>query len=106
MSSQIPAVIAKIVSQTQKLTFGENQIANFVIHNPDFITRNTITAIANEIGVSETSINRFCKKIGYKALTISRSLLPRTLFIGICRPRKKKDGKSTRSMRWRSIITN
>lgn len=66
MSSQVPAVIAKIVSQTQKLTYGENQIANFVIHNPEFITSNTITAIANEIGVSETSINRFCKKIGFK----------------------------------------
>lgn len=66
MSSQVPAVIAKIVSQTQKLTYGENQIANFVIHNPEFITSNTITAIANEIGVSETSINRFCKKVGFK----------------------------------------
>ncbi|MEK4513157.1 MurR/RpiR family transcriptional regulator [Paenibacillus sp. FSL K6-2524] len=66
MSSQVPAVIAKIVSQTQKFTYGENQIASFVIHNPEFITSNTITGIANEIGVSETSINRFCKKVGFK----------------------------------------
>ena len=48
------------------MTLRENEIANFVLKNPEFIVNNTITNIANEVGVSETSINRFCKKIGYK----------------------------------------
>lgn len=90
MSSQVPAVIAKIVSQTQKLTYGENQIANFVIHNPDFITRNTITAIANEIGVSETSINRFCKKVGFKGFNDFKIAFAQDAFYRDMQAKKKE----------------
>ncbi|MEF2968207.1 MurR/RpiR family transcriptional regulator [Paenibacillus sp. M1] len=90
MSSQVPAVIAKIVSQTQKLTFGENQIANFVIHNPEFITRNTITAIANEIGVSETSINRFCKKVGFKGFNDFKIAFAQDAFYREMQAKKKE----------------
>ncbi|MDR0267628.1 MurR/RpiR family transcriptional regulator [Paenibacillus sp.] len=90
MSSQVPAVIAKIVSQTQKLTYGENQIANFVIHNPDFITRNTITAIANEIGVSETSINRFCKKVGFKGFNDFKIAFAQDAFYREMQAKKKE----------------
>lgn len=66
MNNSIPAVIAKIISKQKNLTYSENEIANFVINNPDFVINNTITNMANETGVSETSINRFCKKVGYK----------------------------------------
>lgn len=64
--NKIPAVFSYIASRRNDLTLRENEIANFVLQNPDFIVNNTITNIANKIGVSETSINRFCKKIGYK----------------------------------------
>lgn len=64
--NKIPAVFSYIASKRNDLTLRENEIANFVLKNSDFIVNNTITNIANEIGVSETSINRFCKKIGYK----------------------------------------
>ncbi len=66
MSNQANAVIAKIISNKGNLTFIENEIAHFAMSNPDFWTKHTITAIAQEIGVSETSINRFCKKVGFK----------------------------------------
>ncbi|MGV2881714.1 MurR/RpiR family transcriptional regulator [Paenibacillus sonchi] len=66
MSNQANAVIAKIISNKGNLTFIENEIAQFVMNNPEFFTKNTITAIAQEVGVSETSINRFCKKVGFK----------------------------------------
>ncbi len=66
MSNQANAVISKIISNQGNLTFIENEIAHFVMNKPDFFTKNTITAIAQEIGVSETSINRFCKKVGFK----------------------------------------
>ncbi|MEG0367062.1 MAG: MurR/RpiR family transcriptional regulator [Coprobacillus sp.] len=64
--NRIPAVFSYIASKRNDLTLRENEIANFVLKNSDFIVNNTITNIASEIGVSETSINRFCKKIGYK----------------------------------------
>lgn len=66
MSSQTNAVVAKIISSKDKLTFSENEIANFVMDNPDYVIHNTITSIASKIGVSEASINRFCKKVGFK----------------------------------------
>lgn len=64
--NKIPAVFSYIASRRNDMTLRENEIANFVLKNPEFIVNNTITNIANEVGVSETSINRFCKKIGYK----------------------------------------
>lgn len=66
MHNTVPAVIAKIISKQKNLTFSENEIANFVINNPEFVINNTITSMASETGVSETSINRFCKKVGFK----------------------------------------
>ncbi len=66
MSNQANAVIAKIISNKGNLTFIENEIAQFAMSNSEFWIKNTITAIAQKIGVSETSINRFCKKVGFK----------------------------------------
>ncbi|MDO3408448.1 MurR/RpiR family transcriptional regulator [Saccharibacillus sp. CPCC 101409] len=90
MVSQVPAVIAKIISQQQKYTYGENQIANFVIHNSEFITRHTITALANEIGVSETSINRFCKKVGFKGFNDFKIAVAQDSFYREMQTRKKE----------------
>ncbi|SHI17099.1 MULTISPECIES: MurR/RpiR family transcriptional regulator [Clostridium] len=66
MNTSIPVVITKIISKQKNFTFSENEIANFVINNPEVVVNNTITYMANETGTSETSINRFCKKIGFK----------------------------------------
>ena len=50
----------------QSLTVSENEIAQYVIHNADSVVTSTITAIAKNTNTSEASINRFCKKIGFK----------------------------------------
>ena len=62
----VSAVIAKIMSMQQSLTVSENEIAQYVIHNADSVVTSTITAIAKNTNTSEASINRFCKKIGFK----------------------------------------
>ncbi|WP_018752423.1 MurR/RpiR family transcriptional regulator [Paenibacillus sanguinis] len=90
MASQVPAVIAKIISLNKKFTYGENQIAQFVIHHPEFITQHTITALANEIGVSETSINRFCKKIGFKGFNDFKIAIAQDTFYREMQTRKKE----------------
>ena len=59
-------VISKIVSMQHSFTVSENEISQYVINNPDRVVSNTISTIAKETGTSEASINRFCKKIGYK----------------------------------------
>ena len=81
--NKIPAVFSYIASRRNDMTLRENEIANFVLKNPEFIVNNTITNIANEVGVSETSINRFCKKIGYKGFKILKLLWCREVFIEI-----------------------
>ncbi|EPI01533.1 MULTISPECIES: MurR/RpiR family transcriptional regulator [unclassified Enterococcus] len=60
------AVILKIKSLESSFTTSEYEISKFVQENPDFVISNTITNLAKAINTSEASINRFCKKIGYK----------------------------------------
>ena len=62
----VSTVISKIVSLQHSFTLIENEISQYVINHPDLVVSSTITAIAKETGTSEASINRFCKKIGYK----------------------------------------
>lgn len=47
-------------------TVSENAISQYVINHAEQILTTTITALADETGTSEASINRFCKKLGYK----------------------------------------
>jgi DNA-binding MurR/RpiR family transcriptional regulator len=47
-------------------TMSENEISQYVINHADQVVSSTITVIAKETGTSEASINRFCKKLGYK----------------------------------------
>lgn len=62
----IQAVISKIISMQPNYTMSENEISQYVINHAEFIVSSTITTLAKETGTSEASINRFCKKIGYK----------------------------------------
>lgn len=62
----ISPVVAKIISLQSSLTVSENEIAQYVINNPSSVVSSTITAIAQQTNTSEASINRFCKKIGFK----------------------------------------
>lgn len=62
----IPIVIAKIVSMQPNFTMSENEISQYVINHTESVISSTITTIAKETGTSEASINRFCKKMGYK----------------------------------------
>jgi DNA-binding MurR/RpiR family transcriptional regulator len=44
----------------------ENEIAQYVMNNAEDAVTSTITFIARATGTSEASINRFCKKLGFK----------------------------------------
>ena len=44
----------------------ERGIANYIIENPDSVTRSTIREIADKIFVSPATISRFCQKLGFK----------------------------------------
>lgn len=62
----VSAVTAKIISMHPNLTVGENEIARFVMKNADLLVGCTIIKMAELTNTSEATINRFCKKLGYK----------------------------------------
>lgn len=76
----VSAVIAKIVSMQQSLTVSENEIAQYVINNADAVVASTITAVAQNTNTSEASINRFCKKIGFKGFNAFKVALAQENF--------------------------
>lgn len=62
----VSTVISKIISMQPNFTVSENTISQYVINHAEQILTTTITALADETKTSEASINRFCKKLGYK----------------------------------------
>lgn len=73
-------VILKMLAQQSNFTVSENEISQFVVRNADFVVTNTISALAKEIGISEASINRFCKKIGYQGYNSFKVALAQAQF--------------------------
>ena len=59
-------VVLKIISLESSFTSSEYEISQFVINNPDYVIANSISELANKINTSEASINRFCRKVGFK----------------------------------------
>ncbi len=55
-------------------------IANYVLQNPSMVAQLPVKKLAVEIGVSEATIVRFCKHIGYTGLLELKSALNRELF--------------------------
>ncbi len=62
----VTPVISKIVAMQSSLTVSENGIAQYVMQNAEAVVTSTITAVARVTNTSEASINRFCKKLGFK----------------------------------------
>ncbi len=62
----VTAVISKIVSMQSTFTVSENEIAQFVMKNAERVVTSSITMLAQFTNTSEASINRFCKKLGFK----------------------------------------
>ncbi|API88991.1 hypothetical protein BKP56_06860 [Marinilactibacillus sp. 15R] len=58
-------IFTRITSNRPNLTAAENEIANYILEYPKDASESTITSLSKKIGVSEASINRFCKKIGF-----------------------------------------
>jgi len=48
------------------LTVNENEIAQYVMDFSEDVITSTISAIAQKTKTSEASVNRFCKKLGFK----------------------------------------
>lgn len=56
----------KIRGKMNLLTNAEAKIANYVLENYDSVLNSNITELAESAGVSDASVVRFCRSIGYK----------------------------------------
>ncbi|MGM9988556.1 MAG: MurR/RpiR family transcriptional regulator [Bacillaceae bacterium] len=67
MPQQIIDIKAHLNSLYNSLTKSEKIIADFVLKDQEKIVYASITDLANEIGVGESTIIRFCKKLGFQS---------------------------------------
>ncbi|WP_196121224.1 MurR/RpiR family transcriptional regulator [Anaerobacillus alkaliphilus] len=58
--------LARIRSSYEDFSDKEKAIADYVISNPKQIIHSTISQVAEDLGVAEATVFRFCKRIGFK----------------------------------------
>lgn len=61
-----PKVILNIKSSYNTFNHTEKKIASYILDNPKVLINSTISQVAESIDVSDATIFRFCKKIGFK----------------------------------------
>ncbi|WP_162272153.1 MurR/RpiR family transcriptional regulator [Murdochiella vaginalis] len=76
----------KISLQYRSLTRTEQKLAKFVLENADMILKSSISECATMSGVSEASIVRFSKSLGYKGfldmkINLAKEVSPKSLDI-------------------------
>lgn len=70
--------------EAAKLTSGQQNIATYFLKNQNRICRMTSLAVAREIGVSDASIIRFSRAIGYRGFADLKASLYNRLGADIC----------------------
>lgn len=63
---------SKIRTNYHNLSEGQKKVADFILENPDKVIKNTLKETAETCDVSEPTIFRFLKKIGYDSYQIFR----------------------------------
>ncbi|HWJ79643.1 MAG TPA: MurR/RpiR family transcriptional regulator [Niallia sp.] len=58
--------LAKIRSYYARLSEKEKKIADYILENPEKIIHSTINELAEDLGVADATVFRFCKRIGFK----------------------------------------
>ncbi len=72
-------LLSSIRSSIDELRSSERKVAEYVIKNPEAVTRLSITDLADECGTSEPTVIRFCRKLGLKGFMDLKLSLARDL---------------------------
>ena len=76
-------LLAVIERQRSELNRSESKVADAILRNPEEATRSSIASLATQAGVSEPSVNRFCKKFGASGFPDFKLQLARSLASGV-----------------------
>jgi len=60
-----PAIILKIQELTNSLSKAEQQVANYIVGHPEQVITLSIAALADAAGVSDPTVVRACKRLGF-----------------------------------------
>lgn len=80
-------IIVLIKAHYNTLRTSEKKIADYILNHPDTIIYSSITTLAKEVSVSETSVIRFCKSLGFNGFQDFKINLARQLAV----PRQQID---------------
>ncbi|MCA1059444.1 MurR/RpiR family transcriptional regulator [Rossellomorea aquimaris] len=56
----------RIRSHYSQFSEKEKMIADYIIANPEKIIHSTISGVAEDLGIADATVFRFCKRLGYK----------------------------------------
>jgi RpiR family carbohydrate utilization transcriptional regulator len=76
-------LLTTISAALPELKKSEAKVAGVILEDPDAATRSSIAALASAAGVSEPSVNRFCKRFGATGFPDFKLQLARSLASGV-----------------------
>ncbi len=62
----MPSALVKIRSQRDQMSAIERRIADFVLENAQLLRDYSSQQLANALGISQSSVVKFCQKLGFK----------------------------------------
>lgn len=77
------SLLSTISSALPDLKKSEAKVARVILQDPDAATRSSIAALAAAAGVSEPSVNRFCKRFGASGFPDFKLQLAKSLVSGV-----------------------
>lgn len=72
-------VLEEIMAMYDAFFQAEKKVADFILANPNTAVNSNVSELANSSGVSDATIIRFCKRLGYEGYYQMRLLLARDL---------------------------
>ncbi len=79
MTDRDSPLLTRIEASRDQLTSSEARVANVILSNPNLAVELSISAMAAQAGVSEPTVARFCKSIGFSGLKEFKLQLARSL---------------------------
>ena len=78
-SHSSPNSISKIRSQLPTLNDSELKVANWILQNPERVIHLAMAQVARECSVSDSTVLRFCRNVGFRGYTDLKILLAQDL---------------------------
>jgi len=76
-------LLTQLSAALPDLNKSESKVARAILDDPEAATRSSIAVLANLAGVSEPTVNRFCKKFGASGFPDFKLWLARSLVSGV-----------------------